>query len=72
MQSTVGDELKSSGKGGKVIGVSMKDRAAILPAGHTADGAYWFDGPTGNFVSSTYYFAALPTWVQEFNTGHPS
>jgi len=72
LQSTVGDELKSSGKGGKVIGVSMKDRAAILPGGHTADGAYWFDSPTGNFVSSTYYFAALPTWVQEFNTGRPS
>ena len=72
LQSTVGDELKNSGKGGKVIGVSMKDRAAILPAGHTADGAYWFDSPSGNFVSSTYYFAALPTWVQEFNTGHPS
>lgn len=72
LQSTVADELKSSGKGGKVIGVSMKDRAAILPGGHTADAAYWFDGPTGNFVSSTYYFASLPTWVQEFNTGHPS
>ncbi len=72
LQSTIGDELKSSGKGGKVIGVSMKDRAAILPAGHTADGAYWFDGPTGNFVSSTYYFASLPTWVSDFNTSHPS
>ncbi len=72
LQSTVGDELKTSGKGGKVIGVSMKDRAAILPGGHTADGAYWFDDGTGNFVSSTYYFAALPTWVQEFNTARPS
>ena len=52
--STVGDELKISGKGGKVIGISLKDRAAILPSGHMADGAYWFDGQSGNFVSSTY------------------
>jgi predicted AlkP superfamily pyrophosphatase or phosphodiesterase len=67
LQSTVGDEMKMSGKGGKVIGVSIKDRAAILPSGHMADGAYWFDGKTGNFVSSTYYFDALPGWVTQFN-----
>jgi predicted AlkP superfamily pyrophosphatase or phosphodiesterase len=72
LQSTIGDELKSSGKGGKVIGVSMKDRAAILPAGSSADGAYWFDAVTGNFVSSTYYFESLPTWVTQFNDGRPS
>ena len=72
LQSTVGDELKSSGKGGKVIGVSMKDRAAILPSGHSANGAYWFDGASGNFVSSTYYFAALPQWAQDFNTTRPT
>ena len=70
--STVGDELKISGKGGKVIGISLKDRAAILPSGHMADGAYWFDGQSGNFVSSTYYFAQLPGWVQDFNAGHPA
>ena len=70
--STVGDELKISGKGGKVIGISLKDRAAILPSGHMADGAYWFDGQSGNFVSSTYYFAQLPGWVSEFNAGHPA
>src|SRR3984957_3062678 len=61
LQSTVGDELKASGKGGKVIGISIKDRAAILPSGHTADAAYWFDTASGNFVSSTYYFATLPS-----------
>jgi predicted AlkP superfamily pyrophosphatase or phosphodiesterase len=72
LQSTVGDELKLSGKGGKVIGVSMKDRAAILPAGHTADGAYWFDAVTGNFVSSSYYFEELPQWVKQFNDSRPS
>src|ERR1700680_418539 len=65
LQSTLGDELKISGKGGKVIGVSIKDRSAILPSGHMADGAYWFDGKTGNFVSSTYYFADLPDWVMQ-------
>src|SRR5450759_3422850 len=66
--STVGDELKIAG-GGKprVIGVSLKDRAAILPSGHMADGAYWFDPKTGNFVSSSYYYKELPAWVQEFN-----
>lgn len=67
LQSTLGDEMKMSGKGGKVVGVSIKDRAAILPSGHMADGAYWFDGKTGNFVSSTFYFSALPEWVAQFN-----
>ena len=70
--STVGDELKISGKGGKIIGISLKDRSAILPAGHMADGAYWFDGQSGNFVSSTYYFAGLPAWVRDYNAGHPA
>jgi predicted AlkP superfamily pyrophosphatase or phosphodiesterase len=66
--STVGDELKLSDRApAKIIGVSLKDRAAILPAGHMADGAYWFDSTTGNFVSSTYYFQQLPAWASEFN-----
>jgi predicted AlkP superfamily pyrophosphatase or phosphodiesterase len=66
--STVGDELKMSGKApAKVVGISMKDRAAILPAGHMADGAYWFDHNSGRFVSSTYYFKSLPGWVEAFN-----
>ncbi|MBW2962700.1 alkaline phosphatase PafA [Mesonia aestuariivivens] len=56
---------------GKTIGVSVKDRGAILPAGHTANGAYWFEGSTGgNFISSTYYFEELPTWVNTFNAAH--
>ena len=71
--STVGDELKMAG-GGKprVIGVSLKDRAAILPSGHMADGAFWFDPKTGNFVSSSYYYKELPPWVQEFNAPRPA
>jgi predicted AlkP superfamily pyrophosphatase or phosphodiesterase len=72
LQSTIGDELKMSGKGGKVIGVSIKDRSAILPAGHMADGAYWFDGKSGNFVSSSYYFAELPGWISELNASRPA
>lgn len=67
--STVGDELKMSGRDDvKVIGVSLKDRAAILPSGHMANGAFWFDSGTGNFVSSTYYFAQLPDWASKFNS----
>jgi hypothetical protein len=54
-----------------VIGISLKDRAAILPAGHAANGAYWFDLGTGNFVSSTYYFTDLPGWVKDFNGTRP-
>lgn len=65
--STLGDELKMAGRGSKVIGVSVKDRSAILPAGHMADGAYWLDSNSGNFVSSTYYFAQLPEWAVAFN-----
>src|ERR1051326_7968562 len=66
--STVGDELRMSDGGkSRVIGISLKDRAAILPAGHMANGAYWFDLKTGNFVSSTYNFADLPGWVKDFN-----
>ena len=66
--STVGDEMKMAATGkSKVIGVSWKDRAAILPAGHMADAAYWFDNATGGFISSTFYFPELPAWVKDFN-----
>lgn len=71
--STIGDELKMSDGGkSRVIGISLKDRAAILPAGHMANGAYWMDLNTGNFVSSTYYFADLPGWVKDFNNSRPT
>jgi hypothetical protein len=70
--STVGDELKIAAAGkAKVIGISLKDRSAILPAGHSADGAYWFDSRTGNFVSSTFYFPELPGWVKDYNGKRP-
>ncbi len=66
---TVGDELRNATDGAsRVIGISFKDRAAILPAGPSANAAYWYDGGNGSFVSSSYYFADLPGWVKEFNT----
>ncbi len=66
--STIGDELKLASIGqSKVVGVSLKDRSAILPAGKHPNGAYWFDSATGNLVSSTYYFSDLPEWVKQFN-----
>jgi hypothetical protein len=67
--STLCDELKMSGRDAtKCIGISMKDRSAVLPAGRMGDAAYWFDNKTGNFVSSTYYLPALPAWAAEFNS----
>jgi predicted AlkP superfamily pyrophosphatase or phosphodiesterase len=66
--STLGDEMKiASGGKARVIGISLKDRAAILPAGHMADAAYWFDAKGGHFVSSTFYLPELPAWVKDFN-----
>ncbi|TRZ44267.1 alkaline phosphatase PafA [Robertkochia solimangrovi] len=69
ISSTITDELKVATHGkGKVIGVAMKDRGAILPAGHAANAAYWFHGKDeGQFVSSSYYIKKLPDWVKEFN-----
>ncbi|MEM6720927.1 MAG: alkaline phosphatase PafA [Bacteroidota bacterium] len=67
--TTVTDQLRiDTQKRGKVIGIAIKDRGAILPAGHAANGAYWFYGKNdGNWITSTYYRKELPTWVQEFN-----
>lgn len=65
--STVGDELKMANGRSKIVGISSKDRSAILPAGRMADGAYWFDTASGNFVSSTFYFSKLPDWAARFN-----
>ncbi len=71
--STVGDELKAADGGrSHVIGISMKDRAAILPAGRSADAAYWLDDSTGQVVSSTWYQPQLPSWVQHFNAAKPA
>ena len=70
MVSTVTDELRmASQMVGKVIGIALKDRGAALPAGHSANAAYWFQGGSeGNWVTSTFYMDKLPTWVNDFNT----
>ncbi|RED97487.1 putative AlkP superfamily pyrophosphatase or phosphodiesterase [Marinoscillum furvescens DSM 4134] len=66
--NTITDELKLTlNFKSKVIGVSIKDRGAALPAGHAPDGAYWYDSRTGEFMTSTFYFDELPKWVQQFN-----
>ncbi|MEO7650939.1 MAG: alkaline phosphatase family protein [Bryobacteraceae bacterium] len=71
--STVGDEMKISSNGkSRVIGISWKDRSAILPSGHMADGAFWVESMTGAFVSSTFYFADLPSWVKDLNSSKPA
>ncbi len=67
LTTTVCDELRiGTNKKAKVIGIAIKDRGAILPAGHTANAAYWFDG-NSSWISSTYYMKELPGWVAEFN-----
>src|SRR5258708_2024869 len=50
------------------IGVSIKDRSAVLPVGHMADGAYWYDPDSNHWVTSTYYTADLPNWVRKLNS----
>jgi len=68
LTTTITDELRlATNFKSKVIGVAIKDRGAILPAGHSANAAYWYDSQTGNFITSTYYMDALPVWVQNFN-----
>ncbi len=69
MTTTITDELKlATQRRAKVIGISMKDRGAVLPSGHMPDGAFWFDSPSGRFISSTFYKPGLPTWLDKFNS----
>ncbi len=68
--TTIGDEVRLATQGrAKLFGISLKDRAAILPAGQTANGAFWIDNATGRFVTSTYYMDKLPDWATKFNKG---
>lgn len=68
MTTTVTDELElATNFRSKVIGVAIKDRGSILPAGHAGDAAYWYDAASGNFVSSTWYMPALSSWADAFN-----
>ncbi len=68
LTTTIGDELKlSNNSRSKVVGISLKDRGAILPAGHMSNGSYWYHSGTGNFITSTYYMDELPQWLNNFN-----
>lgn len=68
VSTTFTDELKKVSRASKVISVSLKDRGAVLPAGHNGDMAFWYDDVTGNLISSTWYMNELPEWVQQFNS----
>lgn len=66
--TTLCDQVKLfSNQRSKTIGVSLKDRGAILPVGHTANAAYWYDSKSGKWITSTYYMNELPKWVEQFN-----
>lgn len=68
LSTTIGDQIRlATDFNSKVIGVALKDRAAILPAGRSANAAYWYDTKAGKFVTSTYYMPQLPKWVNKFN-----
>ena len=67
--TTITDQLKlAQNQKGKTIGIAIKDRSSVLPAGHTADAAYWYQGGKDNkFITSSFYKQELPNWVIEFN-----
>src|SRR6476469_5607599 len=68
LSTTIGDELRlATNFQSKVVGVCIKDRGSILPAGHSATAAYWYDGSNGAFITSTFYMNQLPDWVTKFN-----
>jgi predicted AlkP superfamily pyrophosphatase or phosphodiesterase len=68
LASTITDELMlATNMSSRVYGIALKDRGSILPAGHLANGAYWFDDQTGKFISSSYYAIELPAWLMVFN-----
>jgi predicted AlkP superfamily pyrophosphatase or phosphodiesterase len=71
MSDTLGDELKlATGGKARVFAISLKDRAAVLPAGFSGDAAYWIDPKSGDWITSTYYRPELPEWVRNFNGSH--
>jgi predicted AlkP superfamily pyrophosphatase or phosphodiesterase len=71
LNDTLGDELKlATGGKARVFTISLKDRAAVLPAGFSGDAAYWIDPTSGNWITSTYYRPDLPEWVRNFNGSH--
>lgn len=72
LATTITDELRlATNFQSKVVGVSLKDRASILPAGHNPSAAFWMDDASGRFISSSYYMQQLPAWVNDFNNSKP-
>jgi predicted AlkP superfamily pyrophosphatase or phosphodiesterase len=70
--TTITDELRlSTNFRSKVVGISLKDRASILPAGHDPTAAFWLEDASGKFITSTYYMKELPGWVNDFNNSRP-
>ncbi|GMN10982.1 alkaline phosphatase family protein [Croceitalea sp. MTPC9] len=69
LTTTITDQLRlHTQMRGKTIAVALKDRGAVLPGGHTANAAYWFEGDDiGKWITSSYYMDALPQWVTDFN-----
>ena len=68
LATTITDELRlATNFRGKVIGISLKDRGSILPAGHAANAAYWYQGSTGNWITSSYYMKEVPSWIADYN-----
>jgi hypothetical protein len=68
LTTTITDELRlASNKQSRTIGIALKDRSAIMPAGHTANAAYWFDGVSGGWITSSYYMSDLPEWLKKLN-----
>lgn len=66
--TTIGDQIRmASDFKARVYGVALKDRASILPAGHSANAAFWYDSSVGHFITSTYYMDKLPEWMVKFN-----
>lgn len=72
LTSTVTDELKLASRDSKVIGIAIKDRSAIMPAGHLSNGSFWFDSRTGNWITSSWYMQHLPDWLEQFNKSKKS
>ena len=68
LSPTIGDELRlATNFRSRVYGIALKDRGGIIPAGHSANAAFWLDDKTGDWISSTWYMKNLPSWVNEYN-----
>lgn len=68
LSTTISDEIRlAQNFRNKTIAIALKDRGAVLPGGHTANAAYWFDNSSASFISSSFYMNELPAWVKTFN-----